>query len=192
MSSFWVLSTGELPSGTAEASHTKDFTVIPDGTMAPALIKDFKLESPNQSYQYPFYDVLFKLTSGDFKGREVHLKIKCFDEKPTVRDRNINMMKRVYELLAHKPTHSDSPKNEDLQPMIGKILGVKISEWTGTNSKTGEPTNGNYVSECHTAGKDFETVTGTKLEVSIPPRVETAFSRNSQNGLPLDDSGIPF
>ena len=74
--------------------------------------------------------------------------------------------------------------------MVGKILGIKISEFIGTNSKTGEPTNGNYVSECYAADKDFETITGVKLEV--PVTYGTAFDRNPRSSQSLPDDVIPF
>lgn len=75
--SFWKLSSGQQPSGTAEASHTGSFGTIPEGTQAPAQIKEMMLMEPTNSYHYRFYEVIFKLSSGDFKGREVRMKIKC-------------------------------------------------------------------------------------------------------------------
>lgn len=189
--SFWQLSSGEAPKGDEASSFAGDFRVIPDQTQAPAQIKSFMAMDATPSYAKPFYEIVFKLVGGDFKDREVRLKIKCFDDKPQVADRNINMMKRVYDLCGHKPSHANAPTDADLLPMVGKIMGVKIREFIGTNSKTGEPTNGNYVSEVHKADKDFATVTGVKLEV-VTSAVETAFSRNASTGLPNDDSGIPF
>lgn len=188
--SFWTLSDNSAPKGDEASSFAGDFRVIPDGTCAPAQIKSFKLMDATQSYPKPVFEVTFKLIGGDFKDREVRLKVKCFDDKPTVSDRGINMLKRIYDLCGHKPTHADTPTDNDLLPMIGKIMGVKIREFIGTNSKTGEPTNGNYVSEIHSTS-NIETVTGTKLEV-VASSVDTAFSRNAVTGLPLDDSGIPF
>lgn len=189
--SFWTLSDNSIPKGDEASSFAGDFRIIPDGTCAPAQIKSFKLAEATQSYPKPVYEVTFKLVGGDFKDREVRLKIKCFDDKPQVADRNINMLKRVYDLCGHKPTHDRQPTDQDLLPMVGKIMGVKIREFIGTNSKTGEPSNGNYVSEIHKADKDFATVTGVKLEV-VTSHIDTAFSRNATTGLPLDDSGIPF
>jgi hypothetical protein len=191
--SFWNLSDNTLAKGDAESSHVKPMSVIPDGTQAPAQIKEFILADPNQSYGKQCYEVHFKIAQGDFKNREVRLKIKCFDDKPTISDRGINMLKRVYDLCGHKPSHNEMPTNPDLAPMIGKIIGIKIAEFIGINSKTGEPTNGNYVSEIHKADSTFETMTGKKLEVtSYSSGVESAFSRNPkvQNDSLTDD--VPF
>ncbi len=186
MTGFWELSTGEKPSGTAEASHAGEFGVIPDNTTAPAQIKEFMLvESPQRVYQ-----VTFKIVSGDFKGREVRMKIKCFDSKPNIADRGINMLKRVYDLCNHKPTHNNAPTDQDLYPMIGKVLGIKIKEFIGTK-EDGTPSNGNYVSECHEADKDFETITGVKLDVYVSS-VPSALTRNAVTGLPQDGHDIPF
>ncbi len=191
--SFWTLSDNSAPKGDADSSHVKPMGIIPDGTQAPAQIKEFILAQGTDSYPYECYEVHFKIASGDFKGREVRLKVKCFDSKPHVADRGINMLKRIYDLCGHKPTHAEAPTEDDLKPMIGKIIGIKISEFIGTNSKTGEPSNGNYVSEIHPT-KDFETVTGTKLEVTGYPTQKSSPSgpKDPLTGLPLDDSGIPF
>jgi hypothetical protein len=191
--SFWNLSDNTTAKGDAESSHVKPMSVIPDGTTAPAQIKEFFLAEPNHSYGKPCYEVHFKIAQGDFKNREVRLKIKCFDDKPTISDRGINMLKRIYDLCGHKPTHSEQPNNSDLAPMIGKIIGIKIAEFVGVNQKTGEPMNGNYVSEIHKADKDFETMTGVKLEVTVSA-VESAFSRNPRQSKPDNDLGedVPF
>ncbi len=183
--SFWQLSSGELPSGTAEASHAGDFRVIPDSTQAPAQIKEFLLiESPKR-----LYEVTFKITSGEFKGREVRLKIKCFDDKVNIADRAINMLKRIYDLCGHKPAHNNTPTTQDLHPMIGKVLGIKIKEFIGTK-EDGSPSNANYISEVYKADKEFETLTGVKLDVYVSP-VPSALNRNERK---IDDlSGdIPF
>lgn len=189
--SFWTLSTNEKPKGDAESSHVANFSTIPDGTQAPAQIKSFTLVAPTQSYPKQCYEIQFKIVGGDYKNRESKMKIKCFDDKVTVSDRGINLLKRVYDLCNYQPSHDAAPTNQDLIPMMGKVMGIKIAEFVTTNNKTGEPINGNYVSEIHKADAAFETITGTKLEV-VTSHVDTAFSRNAVTGLPLDDSGIPF
>jgi len=188
--SFWSLSTGEAPTGTAEASFVSDFSIIPDGTTAPAQIKEFKLEDSNQSYPSAFYEITYKVTDGQFKGREVRQKIKCFDAKPNIADRSLNMLKRVYDLTSHKPAHVEAPSTADLRPMVGRIVGIKIREFIGTK-QDGTPSNGNYVSEVNKFDKDFEVVVGSKLEVP-PTAISSALTRNAVAGLPNDGSDIPF
>lgn len=187
---FWQLSTGVAPSGTAEASHAGSFGVIPEGTQAPAQIKEMVLMEPTNSYHYKFYEVIFKLSSGEFKGREVRMKIKCFDDKTSIADRGKNLLKRFYDLCNHLPSHDGAPTTQDLYPMIGKVLGIKISEFV-VNKPDGSISNGNYVSEIHKADKDFETLTGVKLDVPVSA-IDTAFSRNEKRALPNDSSDIPF
>ena len=189
MSEFWKLSSGEKPSGTAEASHVADFSVIPDGTMALAQIKEFALMEPNNSYHHQFYEIVFKISSELFKGREVRMKIKCFDDKTNVKDRGVNLMKRVYDLCGVKPAHSNAPTTQDLYPFVSKVLGIKISEFIGTK-QDGSPSNGNYVSEVHKADHDFVCAIGAKLEV--PVAIESAFSRNPTGKSPELDGDIPF
>lgn len=112
-----------------------------------------------------------------------------FDDKTSIADRGKNLLKRFYDLCNHATTHDGAPTTQDLYPMIGKVLGIKISEFM-VKKDDGSISNGNYVSEIHKADKDFETLTGVKLEV--PSAVETAFSRNEKAALPNDLSEIPF
>jgi hypothetical protein len=188
MSNFWSLSNGEKPNGSAESSHVSDFSVIPDGTTAHAAIKDFVLVETSHAGT-PLYEVTYRITEGDYKNREVRQKIKCFDPKPNIADRALNMLKRMYDLCSHKQSHTDAPNTQDLKPMVGKVLGIKISEFIGVK-QDGTPSNGNYISEVHAADKDFQVANGTKLEVYISP-VDSALSRNAgADYIPKDD--IPF
>lgn len=187
--SFWTLSNNELAKGDEASSHVASFKVIPDGTCAVAIIKEFVNDKDKQGN--PFLKAVYKLVDGEFKNREVIHKIKCFDPKATIADRAINMLKRIYDLTGQKPSHNEAPKDSDLLVFKGKIIGIKISEWNMVNND-GTISEGNYISETHLADK-FECVTGVKNEViGKPNHVETAFSRNPATGLPLDNSDIPF
>lgn len=188
MTGFWTLSDNSQPSGSEEASFVKDFSIIPDGTQAIAEIKEFVLvEEPRK-----LYEITYKITSADFKGREVRMKIKCFDDKPSIRDRGINLLKRVYDLCGHKPSHNNEPSSKDLVPMIGKSLGIKIKEFIGTK-QDGTPSNGNYVSECYKADKDFEVLTGVKLAVPsndlLSPNGQKSINEQIDDALAMD---VPF
>lgn len=187
--SFWKLSTGESPTGSEQASFTPEIGPLPNNTQAVAQIKEFCLIQPTNTYPHAAYKIIYKITKGDFTGREVNQKIKCFDSKSHIADKGIEMLKRVYDLCNHKPTHSNTPSTEDLQPMIGKSLGIKIREYPYTKND-GTPTTGNFVAECYAADKDFITITGVKLE--LPITHETAFDRNPRGALPNDGSDIPF
>ena len=187
--SFWTLSNNELAKGDEASSHVASFKVIPDGTCAVAMIKEFVNDKDKQGN--PFLKAVYKLADGEFKNREVIHKIKCFDSKASIADRSINMLKRIYDLTGQKPTHNDAPKDSDLLVFKGKILGVKIAEWNMVNND-GTMSEGNYISEVHPAA-GFECVTGVNSEVvGRPSHLETAFSRNAVSGLPNDSSDIPF
>lgn len=186
---FWNLTTGEKASGTAEASHVSDFSVIPDGTMALAQIKEFALMDPTTSYHNKFYEAIFKITSDSFKSREVRMKVKCFDDKPNVKDRGVNLLKRFHDLCGIKPAHANAPTTQDLYPFIAKSMGIKISEFIGTKPD-GTPSNGNYVSEIHKADQEFACEIGVKLD--MPVAIESAFSRNPRGESVDLSSDIPF
>lgn len=184
--SFWKLSTGQSPSGSEEASFTGSFKIIPDGTTARATIKDFILEENGDS---ALYKVIYKIIEGEFSNREVVQKIKCFDAKQTIADRALNMLKRIHDLSNIKPAHANAPANEDLVLFKGKVLGIKINEWSMIKDD-GSISEGNYVSEIHSP-TEYECATGIKLDTP-KPMIQSALSlHNKTKQVDLADD-IPF
>lgn len=188
---FWLSGTGVVPSGRPEDSFVGEFSVIPEGTCAPAVIKLFNLVEKENKYTNTtdkFYNVLFKLTDGAFKGREVTLKIKCFSGKPEQIQRNLNMLKLVLDICGFKPTHNGAPSDMELGFLINKPVAVKIGEYS--IARTNEPgfIEGNFVRECWKVG-EIATETGVKAEVKARP-TESALTRNA--GIPDLDSDLPF
>lgn len=196
--SFWTSGTGKTLTGKPEDAFVRDFSIIPDGTQAEAMIKHFILiDRPNEytGSNDKYYEILYKLITGDFKGREVSQKIKCFAGKPEQIDRNLNMMKLIMELCDFKPKHSNEPTDADLMPMQGKMVSIKISEWSMEKKDGSGMMEGNFVSEVHKSGA-IPTETGTKQIVTKSPSqkkgVESALTRNQpQVEMNMDDD-IPF
>jgi hypothetical protein len=197
MEQFWNSGSGKVITGNAEHAFLKDFTIIPDGTIANSKIIKFCLVNKLNAYtqmEEKYYEVTFKMVDGDFKNREVGLKLKVFDQKTETIDRNLNMMKLIMDLSSFKPAHNDAPTDSDLMPMIGKMASVKIVQWD-TVAKDGKLLEGNRVSEVYKSGS-VPTETGQMVVVtSHAPSSshDSALNRNSGlSGLPDDDSGIPF
>ena len=63
MTSFWELSNGQKPTGDASAAHTASFGIIPDGTQAPAIIKDFVLD---ESGKLPVFKITWRISPNDY------------------------------------------------------------------------------------------------------------------------------
>ena len=184
--------TNELPSGKPEDAFIGDFTVIPEGSIASAMIKSFTLidqENKRTGGNDKFYQIVWKLLDGDFKSREVIQKIKCFDGKPEQIQRNLNMLKLVMQLCNFKPTHNEAPKDIELIPMLNSIAVIKIGEWSMPKNDGGIM-EGNFVREVHPAGS-LVAETGIKAEVVHRP-TDSALNRYSghQDLAPSDD--IPF
>ena len=111
---FWDSKTGQEITGNANDAFQPQFEVIPQNTTAPALIKSFELVSKQiNGIEVDFYQIVWKITSGDFKSREVTQKIKAFDEKPEIAQRALNMLKLLYTICGHVPKHGNAPSNEE-------------------------------------------------------------------------------
>ena len=194
MSDFWVSKSGAPITGTPEASFVKDFSLIPEGTKAIAKIKSFEIIEKNSEYRglEKYMQITYKLTSGEFTGREVTQKIKPFDGEPKAIDRNLNMLRLVMDLCGFKPTHNGEPTNQELMMMNNKIVGIVIREWSLMKKDGSGTMEGNYVSEVHPAA-GFETETGVKIEhVHVMPS-DSALSRNAKSRSEPDiNDDLPF
>jgi hypothetical protein len=190
---FWLSGTGVIPTGLPQDSFVGDFTVIPESTQASATIKQFCLIEKQNEYKginEKFYQVTFKLLDGDYKSREVTLKIKCFDGKPEQIQRNLNMLKLILQLCDFQPTHTNAPTDQDLMATIGKSVHVKIGEYSIPRND-GTCMEGNFVREVHKIGS-IETETGVKKVTQQPVNsgMDSALTRNPS--APLSDDGFPF
>ena len=190
-SNFWLSGTGEMPTGKPEDAFVGDFTVIPEGTQANSVVKSFTLVQNENKYTNTtdkFYQVIFKLTDGDYKNREVTLKIKCFSGKPEQIQRNLNMMKLILEICDFKPTHSNPPSDMELGFTMNKSVAVKVGEYSIPKENEPGTIDGNFVREVHKSGS-IPTETGVKAEVKARP-TESALTRNA-NVVDLNED-LPF
>ena len=193
--SFWELPSGKKITGSAEDAFLPSFSTIPDGTMAIATIKSFEVvnkEATQYQDEQKFIEIKFKLVDGDFKNREVSQKIKVFQGKPEQVERNLNMLKLVMDLCGYKPTHNNEPTTEELSTMCGKVLGIKIREWSMPKHDGGFM-EGNHVSEVWSS-VGFVCETGVKMEVTHTPNsgTDSALTRNSRSDVDLLDQDLPF
>jgi hypothetical protein len=181
--SFWKSKTGGVIDGSVEHSHAVFFPIIPDGTTATASIKQVELKNFNGE---SFYQVTYKLIDGDFKGREVRQKIKCFNPDDKKRDRAVNMLMRLFNICGLTPTHLEAPKPDDFIPMAGKIVGIKIQEWADDGKE------GNYVSEIYAPDTKFVVATGVKMVHTPQHNADLFNSALSANNAPAIDTDVPW
>lgn len=192
MSNFWLSGTGVMPTGLPQDSFVGDFSVIPEGTQAKAKIADFVLIEKENKYTGSFdkyYQVTFKLEDGDFKNREVSLKIRCFSGDSNKIQRNLSFLKLVLQLCNYQPVNNDAPTNESLRVCVGKLVSIKIGEYSITKDD-GTTSDGNFVREVH-AVDGLTTETGVK-KYRTP--VESALTRNAdrQRAKQANDEDVPF
>ncbi len=194
MSNFWTSGSGTTITGRPEDSFIKDFSIIPDGTTALAKIKEFIIVEKTTQYagEQKFMQITYKLTSGEFKDREVTQKIKPFDGTPQSIDRNLNMLKLVMELCDFNASHDVEPTSQDLMLMNGKILGIKIKEWSMPKTDGSGIMEGNFVGEVWPAA-GFESETGIKAEHVHSMPSDSALSRNAKSRSEPDfEDSLPF
>ena len=116
-----------------------------------ATIKAMKVvhkEASEYAEAQTYIQVTYKLLDGDFKGREVTQKIKCFEGKPEQIERNKNMLMLVMKLCDFQPSHSNEPTDEDLGRMCDKVIGIVIGEWSLPKQDGSGTMEGNFVREC--------------------------------------------
>jgi len=193
--SFWNSGGGNV-TGNPQDAFVSDFTIIPNNTTAPASIKSISLIEKENRFNNStdkYYEFTYKLLSGDFKGREVAQKIKCFQGEQSSIQRALNMLKLIMDLCDYKPSHGGEPTAQELMSMQGKVLGIKIREWQMQKVDGSGTMEGNFVAEVHKIDDKFITETGVKLKPKMPEA-----SKHHDNGFDNftpdneKDDSIPF
>lgn len=185
--SFYTLSDGTKPSGSAEEANIMVATTIPDETKALAKVTSAKLKDLEWG---KFYEIEWELTSTAYKGFKVKQKIKCFDEDAKKADRAKQMLVRLFKVLNFKPLHGEAPTDQDLVELNGRVSGIKVQQWF-FNGK-----DGNWVSSLYESD-GFESEEGVlkqaPVETRMPPNCndsqiqmyETASSKEFDDDIPF-------
>lgn len=121
--SFWTLSTGEAVAQEKEFDMGGgDSQPIPDKTKAISFIEEAK-ETEYEGKKY--YNVKWKVASGDYKNRVTFQKIHAFDPDPIKRDKALKMLMAInmncggkLHLLESAPTDMDLMTNLCVKPMM--------------------------------------------------------------------------
>jgi hypothetical protein len=195
MTDFWNSRTGDPISGSLEDAAIKSFEIIPEGTTAKAQIIDFLLVTKTfDGVENSFYEITWTITEGPFKGRQLNQKIKAMDDKDSIAQRGLNILKRLYTLCNHTPKHGGMPTDADHLPFTGKHLGLKIGQWSMPKRKEPGFMEGNYVTELHPIDANFVVETGIRKELPVAreAKLESAFSRNPRAELEVLDDDVPF
>ena len=175
--SFWQSQSGTTIDGSIENSHAFVMKVIPDNTRAIVSVKDVCLKNIQGD---EFYQATYKIIDGEFKGSEVRHKIKAFDKDKKKRDREVNMLLRLFKLCGKNPPQDHAPSDEDFLQLKGSVLGIKIQEWFFDGKE------GNWVSEIHPSD-GFVSEAGKKAVNDL----STAFSRNEARTGGIEND-VPF
>lgn len=194
---FFQSRSGRPVNGSEENSFATNFRSLPDNTQAPAVIKKFIVAEYKEDV---YYQIVWQLVDGDFKGAEVKQTIKPFESDDNKAERALNMMFRIFTIGGLRTDFQDMPTNNDLAPLKGQIMAIKV----GNGIIQGEERT--WVREVWKEG-ELETCTGeTKVRtgtpslptnadgVPLPPLSDNAFSRNNQRNAAqnLADDDVPF
>lgn len=186
---FWDSRTGAPITGDESSSFAGNFRHLPDNTVATAIIKSFL---PTEYQGDKSYQIIWQLIDGDFKGSQAKQRLEVYHADDAKAQRSLNMFMRICKLCDYKLEHSMAPQPEDLAPMKGKILCIKI----GNGFIQGEERT--WVREVHAEGA-LETSTGsTPIVTGTPDKKtqtpESALQRNSAGKKTSEDelNDIPF
>lgn len=178
--------------GSSDDAFVPELTIIPNNTCARAQISKIEVIELTNQYQgaQKFIQVSWKILNGDFKTREVKQKIKCFigDENQLKRARNMLML--LLNLCQYKIPHDNEPTVFDLLPLTGKVLGIKIREWSMEKQDRSGIMEGNFISEIHLADDNFLTETGIKLAPKIPKT--SSYGHSDIPNIADTEQDIPF
>lgn len=170
---FWGQFEGSVD-GSAEAANVEQtgFDSINGGTFAPAMATEIKL-TDNQAaidaaitggWTAPalekFYNVKWKIIGGDYKDRIVFQKIRPFGQDRKKATRQANVLRRLM-LLTGCQIGAGAPTEVELAAALNKPLFIGIALWENKNERTGEWSNGNWISHINPAEAGMEPVTGT-------------------------------
>lgn len=183
--------TGAPVTGSESNAFAGNLSHLPDNTQAQAMIKSFTV----QEYQGEiFFQIIWKLVDGEFKGAEVKQRITPYDADDNRAQRALNMLYRIFTICGHRTDYEETPTDSDLAEMKGTICAIKA----GNDIIQG--TERTWIREVWSEGK-LETITGETKVVTAKPdaplkeKVETAFDREAarKSAAPsLADNDIPF
>lgn len=191
--SFYMSRSGAVIDGSDANTFAQPLTLIPEGTTAIATIKAFEKKAVEGLE--PVYEVTWKIIDDNFKNREVRQKIRVFDKNPEKVDKALNMLVRIFNICQFRPAHENEPTQQDLIPLLGKVCGIKIREWSMLREDN-SIAEGNWVAEVHTPDINFTPQIGIKAQKAPPQTPQSALTRNAQRQTnaheQLVDDELPF
>lgn len=172
MSSFWSTSSGEQATGEVKESS---FDPLPKGWYLSML------ESASIDTYEGEKKVKLKarvVGEGFGKNRVLFLNLKCWDEDEKKRDRAIQVLVKIFNILGVKLPKGE-PDDEDLADLVDKPLDLFLEQWE-FNGKSG-----NWLVNVESKGTKAGVATSAKSDTPKKP----APSREPGDD---DDDSIPF
>lgn len=132
--------------GSEEKSINQAFKIIPDNTVAAAVIYSVNEKQFGDITQEPwFYQVEWKILEGKHKNRLVRQNIKINHVDEEQRAVALNMLCRLYVLqnmscnlqgLEQMPTQAQMPTEQEIATLSGKIYDINIRVYKGKEKET--------------------------------------------------------
>lgn len=179
--SFFTSTTGRVVDGSDAKAFSNAFPSLPDGLCAPACIKKFTQEEYEDEI---YYQVIWSILEGEFKGCSVKQRITVYDANPDKAERALNMMYRIFKLCDHKTDYVDAPDSVDLLPMTNKMCDIKIGNGVI------EGVDRTWVREVHELGKLGCVTPHVRTEVKSNKEGERELSALERNKPKREES--PF
>lgn len=174
--SFWTTSTGEV------VAQEKEFDMgggksqpIPEGTRAVSFVEEAK-ETEYNGERY--YNLKWKVATGDYKNRVTFQKVRAFDSNPAKRDKALKMLMAINMNCGGKLHQLETaPTDMDLMTNIcNKPMMVEYAVWE---------------MEGRDPGNWIKAVSSAKGAASKPAAQKPAVAAPTEPPMDFDDD-IPF
>lgn len=187
--SFLSLSTGQRPTGSAEAAFGSQFKIIPNNSKLLAFIQSI------QKQGHANWKIVWEIMQGEYKGQTVWQFLSLENQNyPDIADRNKEMFARIFVLCGMQiPEHE--PSVHILKQLERKVCGLKIIQ--DSYLKEGQTKEVNRITEIH-ASKDFIEEIGAKIQVKngLANKKQSEHEQfaiyDEKNPPPFQDDPLPF
>jgi hypothetical protein len=179
MASFWSTSDGEKATG--EVVESSGFNPVPRDWYT-SMLESLTVDEYQGQKKIKIKSRV--VGDGPFKNRVLFLGLKCWDDDEAKRDRAIQILVKMFNILGVKLPKGE-PDDDDLADLVDKPIDLMIDEWE--MEVNGETKSGNWLVNVEAKG----TKAGGAAKPADKPAAKQPSSKSTSTTNDSDDD-IPF